>query len=104
LRVLFGTEARDAFHTVRIAQLVRDRTGAIVVKKTFIPSILHIGASEHLMGRLRSVLSALVGKQKSLSEGRRMRTAAAVDFQASDTAKFWLLHTMNSFIPKVAHM
>jgi type VI secretion system protein ImpJ len=104
LRILFGTEARDAFQTVRIAQLVRDRTGAIVVRKNFIPSILHIGASDHLMGNVRRLLSALVGKQKSLAEGRRMRTSAAVDFQASDTAKFWLLHTCNSFIPAVSHL
>src|SRR6185436_18998128 len=78
LRLLFGTEPRDAFQTVRIAQLVRDRTGAIVIKKNYIPSVLHIGASEHLMSGMRRILSALVGKQKSLSEGRRMRTAAAV--------------------------
>lgn len=104
MRILFGTEARDAFQTVRIGQLQRDRTGAVVLKKSFVPSVLHIGASEHLMGGLRRVLSALVGKQKSLAEGRRMRTAAAVDFQASDTAKFWLLHTVNSYIPIVSHL
>ena len=46
------------------------------------------------MANLRRVLSALVGKQKSLAEGRRMRTAASVDFQASDTAKF-----LRSFTP-----
>lgn len=103
LRLLFGTEPRDAYQTVRVAQLVRDRTGAIVLRKNFIPPILHIGASDHLMAGLRRVLSALVGKQKSLSEGRRMRTAASVDFQASDTAKFWMLHTMNSYIPIVSH-
>ena len=33
-----------------------------------------------------------------------MRTAASVDFQASDTAKFWMLHTMNSFIPLFSHL
>ena len=104
LRMLFGTEARDAYASIRIAQLVRDRTGQIVVKKNFIPSILHIGASEHLMASMRRVLSALVGRQKSLAEGRRMRTDASVDFQASDTAKFWLLHTVNSYIPMVSHM
>ena len=104
MRLLFGTEARDAFNSVRIGQLVRDRTGAIVVKKSFIPSILHVGASEHMMQGLRRVLSALVGKQKSLAEGRRMRTASSVDFQASDTAKFWLLHTCNSYIPLVSHI
>lgn len=104
MRLLFGTEARDAFNSVRIGQLVRDRTGAIVVKKSFIPSILHVGVSEHLMQGLRRVLSALIGKQKSLAEGRRMRTASSVDFQASDTAKFWLLHTCNSYIPLVSHI
>jgi type VI secretion system protein ImpJ len=104
LRLLFGTEARDAFETVRVGQLVRDKTGAIVLRKSFIPPVLRIGASEHVMAGMRRVLSALVGKQKSLTEGRRMRTAASVDFQASDTAKFWMLHTMNSYIPIVSHM
>jgi type VI secretion system protein ImpJ len=104
LRLLLGTEPRDAFQTVRIGQMVRDRTGAIVLRKSFVPPVLHASASDHLMAGLRRVLSALVGKQKSLAEGRRMRTAAAVDFQASDTAKFWLLHTVNSYIPIVSHL
>jgi type VI secretion system protein ImpJ len=104
MRLLFGTEPRDAFHTIRIAQLVRDRTGSIVLKEEFIPSLLRVGASKYLMANLRRVLSSMVGKQKALAEGRRMRSAAAVDFQASDAAKFWMLHTMNSFIPKVSHI
>ncbi len=104
LRLLFGTEPRDAYATIRIAQLVRDNTGAVVLRKEHIPSILHIGVSDHLMTTLRRLLSALIGKQKSLSEGRRMRTAASVDFDASDTAKFWMLHTMNSYIPVISHM
>lgn len=104
MRLLFGTEPRDAFHTLRVAQLERDKTGAIVLRKDFVPSVLHIGASAYLMGALRRLLGAMVGKQKSLAEGRRMRSSASVDFQASDAAKFWLLHTMNSFIPTVSHM
>ncbi|MDC3956525.1 type VI secretion system baseplate subunit TssK [Polyangium jinanense] len=104
LRILFGTEPRDAYQTVRIGQLVRDRTGAIVLKKSFIPPIPHIGSSDHIMSGMRRILSAMVGKQKSLAEGRRLRTAASVDFQFSDTAKFWMLHTLNAFIPAVSHM
>jgi type VI secretion system protein ImpJ len=103
-RILYGTEPRDAFQSVRIAKLVRDRTGAIVLQKTFVPPVLRVGASEHLMSGFRRLLSALVGKQKSLADGRRLRTAASVDFQASDTAKFWMLHTMNSFIPAFSHL
>jgi type VI secretion system protein ImpJ len=104
LRLLFGTEPRDAFETIRIGQVVRDRTGAYAFRKNLIPPILRIKASDHLMNGMRRVLSALVGKQKALAEGRRMRTAASVDFQASDTAKFWMLHTMNSYIPICSHM
>ncbi|MCA9626003.1 MAG: type VI secretion system baseplate subunit TssK, partial [Myxococcales bacterium] len=104
MRLLFGTEPRDAYHTIRLAQLERDKTGTIVLRESFVPSLARIGASKWIMSNLRQVLGAMVGKQKSLSEGRRMRTAASVDFQASDAAKFWMLHTMNSFIPKVSHL
>jgi type VI secretion system protein ImpJ len=104
MRLLFGTEPRDAFHCIRLAQLERDKTGAIVLRDNFVPSLLRIGASRWIMSNLRRVLSAMVGKQKALAEGRRMRTAASVDFQATDVAKFWMLHTMNSYIPQVSHM
>jgi type VI secretion system protein ImpJ len=104
IRILFGTEPRDAFHTIRIAQLHRDKTGSIVLRESFVPSLLRIGASKWIMSNLRQLLGKMVGKQKALAEGRRMRSAASVDFQASDAAKFWMLHTMNSFIPKVSHM
>jgi type VI secretion system protein ImpJ len=104
IRVLFGTEPRDAYHTIRIAQLERDKTGNVVPKESFVPSLLRIGASKWIMSNLRRVLSAMVGKQKALAEGRRMRSAASVDFQASDASKFWMLHTMNSFIPHVSHL
>jgi type VI secretion system protein ImpJ len=104
MRLLFGTEPREAFHTIRVAQLERDRTGAIAQRKPFVPSVLHVGASSFLVAGLRRLLSAMVGKQKALSEGRRMRSASSVDFQASDVSRFWLLHTINSFIPTVSHL
>jgi type VI secretion system protein ImpJ len=104
MRLLFGTEPRDAFHTIRVAQLERDKTGSIVLRESFVPSLLRIGANKWIMQNLRRVLSTMVAKQKALAEGRRMRSEAAVDFQASDASKFWMLHTMNSFIPYVSHM
>ena len=104
MRLMFGTEPLDAYETIRIAQLIRDSSGAIVVNPDFIPSILRIGASPWIMKRMREVLNVMVSKQRTLAEGRRMRTASAVDFQASDASKFWMLHTLNSFIPYVSHV
>ncbi|MSP25217.1 MAG: type VI secretion system baseplate subunit TssK [Myxococcales bacterium] len=103
MRLLFGTESRDAFHTIRIAQLERDRSGAVVCKEAFVPSLLRIGGSKWIMSNMRKLLDRMVGRQKELAESRRMRTASAVDFQASDTMKFWMLHTLNSYIPIVSH-
>ncbi|MEI7894367.1 MAG: type VI secretion system baseplate subunit TssK [Myxococcales bacterium] len=104
LQLLFGDERREAFDTLRVAQLVRSAAGAVIVRPSFIPPVLRIDASSFLMNALRRLLSALTSKQRSLAESRRQRTAAAVEFQASDTAKFWLLHTLNCAIPPIAHL
>jgi type VI secretion system protein ImpJ len=104
MRMLFGTEALEAFHTIRVAQLSRDASGGTIVKESFVPPLLRIGASKFVMSELRRMLSSIVGQQKALAETRRQRSSSSVDFQASDVEKFWVLHTLNSFIPRVSHM
>jgi len=42
-------------------------------------------------------------KSGSLGEQRRQRKAGLADFTTSDTGVFWLLHTINSAIPAMAH-
>ena len=103
-RLLFGTETMEAYNTLRIGQLKRDAAGGIVIKETFIPSVLCVGSSPYVMSELRRLLNAMVGRQKSLADKRRQRSASSVDFQSSDVEKFWQLHTINSFIPRVSHM
>jgi type VI secretion system protein ImpJ len=104
MRLLYGTESLEAYQTIRIAQLTRDASGGIVVKPTFIPSLLRIGASKFVTSQLSGILNAMVGRQKALAETRRQRSSSSVDFQSSDVEKFWQLHTLNSFIPRVSHM
>ena len=102
--LLFGDERKDSFSAVRIAQIVRTAAGVPTLRETFIPPVLRIGASPHLTGRLRRLLDVMIAKQRTLAESRRQRTAAAVEFQASDYAKFWLLNTLNQNIPGLAHL
>ncbi len=104
MRLLYGTESLEAYQTIRVGQLTRDASGGIVVKPTFIPSLLRIGASKYVMSELGLLLNAMVGRQKALAESRRQRSSSSVDFQSSDVEKFWQLHTLNSFIPRVSHM
>jgi len=104
LRLLVGEERRESFEVLRVAQLVRTGTGAAALKTSFVPPVLRIDASPFLLAGFKRVLSAMTAKQRGLAEMRRQRTAAAVDFQASDAAKFWLLHTLNGQIPHFAHL
>lgn len=104
LRVLLGEERREGFDAVRVAQLVRNATGQITLRETFVPPVLQIRSSPFIMGGMRRLLGAMTGRQRSLAESRRQRTASAVDFQASDSAKFWLLNTLNTLIPPFSHV
>jgi type VI secretion system protein ImpJ len=104
LRILFGDERREGFEAIRIAQLVRAANGSVVLRDSFVPPLLRIGASSFLKSGFARVLSAMTGRQRSLAESRRQRTASAVEFQASDAAKFWLLNVINGAIPTLAHV
>ena len=104
LRVVLGDEPRDAFVGIRVAQLVRAGTGEIVLRHDFVAPVLKVSASSYLTNGFRRLLDVLTSKQRSLAENRRQRTKGAVEFQASDAAKFWLLHTINTHIPALAHI
>ena len=102
--LLFGDERRDGFDAVRIAQIVRAPTGTPQLRNSFIPPVLRVGASGYLVERFRRLLATMTAKQRTLADSRRQRTAAAVEFQASDSAKFWLLHALNLSIPAISHI
>jgi type VI secretion system protein ImpJ len=102
--LLFGDERREAFDVVRIAQIARASSGVPALRESFIPPILRVGASPYLVGRFRKLLATMTAKQRTLADSRRQRTAAAVEFQASDSAKFWLLNSLNLSIPAISHI
>ena len=103
-RLLFGTEPLDRFDALPVAELVRSASGAVVLRDTFIPPVLRVGASRFLADGFRRVLATMIAKQQSLAQSRRLRSASVVDFQAADAAKFWLLHTLNQMIPMIAEI
>lgn len=103
-RLLFGTEFRDGYGSVRVAQLERSPTGVPMLRPTFVPPCLDLAASEYLMNLLRRQVEILLTKSSSLSGPRRERGKAAASFTASETDKFWLLHTVNSYLPELKHV
>jgi len=103
LRIIFDDEVRDGFTSMKIAELVRTPTGQLMINEDYIPPTLKSSASAWLVNMLRQLVEILNTKSGSLGEQRRQRNASLADFTTSEVAVFWLLHTINSAIPTMAH-
>jgi type VI secretion system protein ImpJ len=101
--LLFGDEPREDFEAVKIAEIVRDRAGALAVNEAYVPPCLRVSASSFLMGGVQRLLALAATQQRTLSEARRQQADATVEFTAKDVTRFLLLNAVNSFIPVLAH-
>jgi type VI secretion system protein ImpJ len=97
--LLYEGESRDNHTTLQIARLVRGSTGQVELDETFVPPLIHVGASPHLMQELRSLLEVLLAKNASLSQGRRQRASGLAEFKGSEETAFRLLQTINTYAP-----
>ena len=103
-RLLFEGEFRDGYTALRIAQVTRNAVGAPILNPTFAAPCLDIVASDYLMSLLRRQVEILITKSHALSGPRRERSKGMAEFTASETANFWLLHTVNSYVPELRHI
>ena len=101
--LLFGDEARDDFDSIKIAEIVRNASGALVASEAFIPSVLTIAASSFLCGSVRRLLALMTAKQRQLSQERRQRDAVSVEFGAGDVTRYVQLSALNAAIPLLVH-
>lgn len=102
VRVLFGNESREAYDSICVAELVRTPAG-VAIRDNYVPPVMRLGTSPFLVAGFRRVLTAMMTRHRTLSESRRQRTASAVNFEASDAAKFWMLNALNESIPEFSH-
>lgn len=103
IRFLFGTEPRDDYEVIKIAELQRDKTGAAVLAPSYIPPSLRVSGSAYILANLRQLLKSMWGKQRELADTRRHRDEASLEFTGADVTKFLQLSTLNGLIPQVAH-
>jgi len=103
LRLLFEGEPLDDFITLKIAELERSATGTFSLRASYVPPCLYVGASAFLMTVLRRIVEILSTRSSDLSKQRRQRTEGLIQFTMSEAANFWLLHTVNHYIPPLLH-
>jgi type VI secretion system protein ImpJ len=101
--VLFGDEPRDDYDAIKIAEIVRDGTGAFLSGEAYIPPALRVDASAFLMGGIRRLLALMVAKQRQLAGDRNQRDGATIEFNSGDVTRFLQLSTVNSAIPVLAY-
>ncbi len=103
-RLLFGDEYRDGFSCFRVAQMTRNAAGIPTLNPQFIAPCLNLASSTYLSGLLRRQIEILATKSATLSGPRRQRGKITAEFSPSETANFWLLHTVNSYLPELKHI
>jgi type VI secretion system protein ImpJ len=101
--ILFGDEPREDFDAIKIAEIVRDGRGALLVNETYIPPTMRIDSAPFLMGGVRRLLSLMVAKQRQLAGDRRQRDGASIEFNAGDITRFLQLSTINTAIPMLTY-
>lgn len=103
-RVLFGNESREGLEALRVAQLVRAPSGAVVFRPTFVPPALALRAVPNLHRDVRGVLAAMVAKQRQLAAARRQRASGRVEVEGEDVPRLLFLQALNAHIPRLAHI
>jgi type VI secretion system protein ImpJ len=103
-RLLFEGERLDGFVSMRIAQVSRNQKGEYILSPKFIPPLLDIAASDYLMMLARRQMEVLAAKSASLASPRREKNRGLADFTTSEVAQFWLLHTVNTYLPDLKHI
>jgi type VI secretion system protein ImpJ len=89
---------------MKVARVTRTDSGILQLDPMFVPPLLDIAASEYLMSILRRLIEILTAKSATLSGMRRQKSQGLADFSASDIANFWLLYTVNTFLPQLRHL
>ena len=103
LKLLAGGESLTGYTALKLAEIERASGGKLVLGRDYAPPSLTLAAAGPVPAIARSVLETLTAKSSALAEGTRQRTGGVVEFGSSDVGNFWLLHTVNSYLPAVAH-
>ncbi|MCU0626617.1 MAG: type VI secretion system baseplate subunit TssK [Gemmatimonadaceae bacterium] len=95
--------AMDDEVALPLVRLRRTPTGDLVPDASFLPPLLHIGASDGVRTRLQRLVDVLVAKSAALAPGGDDRAMLA-NYAARELPTFWLLHTVRGAIPALRHL
>ena len=104
LRILLEGEILEGNAVLPIARVVRTESGGYALDPAFVPPLIDIAGSPLLMSTARRLVELLSARTAELSGTRRQRGQGLADFGISDVANFWLLYTINTYLPLLRHL
>lgn len=103
-RFLTEGDSLEGSSVLKIARVLRNPTGDYQLDATYIPPLIDIAANEYTMAMVRRLVEILTAKSGALSQARRHQNRSLAQFGISDVASFWLLYTVNSYLPQLRHL
>lgn len=103
-RLLGEGESLEGSAALPVARITRSAAGAYQLDQQFVPPLIDIAASDHLLAIARRLVELLSAKSTQLAERRRHKNQSLAEFGITDVANFWLLYTVNTAMPQVRHL
>jgi len=103
LTLLFGSESRDDYTAIKIAEIVRDDGGGFRISEDFTPACLALSGAPTLLAGLQDLLSLVVTRRRKLAEERRSRDGVRVEFNAQDITRYLFLQVLSGAVPMLRH-
>lgn len=94
--------AADAIR-LPVARILRSGSGRFVFDPAFIPPVLEMSASQHLMNLTQRLIEILEEKSAILARNRSSN-AGRTGYSTGEVAAFWFLHAVNSGLAPLRHM
>lgn len=103
-KLLVEGESLEGSSALPIARVTRTPTGEYQLDSRFVPPLIDIVASDYLSTIARRLVEMLSAKSSVLADTRRQRNQSLAEFGVSDVANFWLLYTVNAYMPVLRHL
>ncbi|MGD2120807.1 MAG: type VI secretion system baseplate subunit TssK [Gemmatimonadota bacterium] len=103
-RILLEGEILEGHSVLPLARVVRTESGGYDLDPSFVPPLVDISASSMLMTIARRLVELLSARSADLAGTRRQRGPSLADFTIQDSMNFWLLYTVNTFLPPLRHI
>ena len=100
LRIVFSDEKSDGMTTIQIAKIVRTPAGNLTIQEVFIPPLLWLQASPHLMQLVHTLKERMTALCQEYSDQRHGMQGQ----EGIDLVQVSLLQALFGCIPQLAHI